>query len=646
MSPRLPYDPRFRRRQSPRVKPSRLILPGEASPSERSLAGGGRATDDVRTEVGPIPTFLDQLWSYTTGAELVRILFPDESLELLDRPILDRHAIVETIRETPLEPGIRLTVWLQRRLYLHGVDARAQLETMARLYGDIFARAGAKMLSAFPRRTLFSEQQVFALQRLLLVHGKDEPAEDLTPHEQARLLWAMLFIPDAILDPELNADQRLTTMDLADDRMVRFFVANGGLATHTAFRHELARAYRLYHVIANSRAAKRHRDYCPINEWLRDTYSLDFVELQTLGFAFFARSNIADRADGQLQFTNEDYFATTGLSNRYEAALPAIAAPRDWFVSEFATRGAGSRAIARDIQPFLRRPALIQRDGNCVVLGPRALEAWISSTGSYYRLLDIARARGRDDFDRFRRFNGFLHERYFRQLTHIAHPYASRRAALSGSGRVFPEQTYRVKKTGDQKTSDVAIDLGLDLVLVEITSSRVTTKSVVDGDIKAVVRDLAKVMLANMRQLDRVARDLVAGRANLPDVDIDVVERIWPIIVSPDNVFYSPSLWAWCEKAGGHLLRAPNDQKQRIQPLTLLDGEEYEVLMALVAAGDPLIDILESKTSPLWRERDFKSWFLERGTEKDNLPFIRQEVARSHGAMVRVLKRPPAVAGD
>jgi hypothetical protein len=631
-------------RVSPNVTPvtgRRVILPGEPLADDLSPMqppASATTSSEGSAAIGSVPTFFDQLWSYTTGAELVRMLFPNEPLDQLDRPILDRSGIVQTMQETPLEPAIRLTVWLQRRLYVHGVDPKAQLETMTALYGDTFARAGAAMLRAFPRRTLFSEEQVFALQRLLLVHGKDEPAEDLTPNERARLLWAALFIPDAFLDPELDADQRLTSMDLADERMLRFFVANGGLASHTAFRHELARAYRLYHVIANSRAARRHRDYCPIDKWLVEAYGLDFVELQTLGFAFFARSNVADRADGELRFTDEDYFSATGLATRYVSALPAIAARREWFVSQFAARDASSRSIARDVQPFLQRPALIQRDGNTVVLGPRPLEAWIGSTGTYYRLLDIARARSRVEFEQFRRFNGFLHERYFRQLTHIAHPYPRRRVVLSGTGRVFSEQTYKVKRVGEQKTSDVAIDLGLDLVLIEITSSRVTTRSLIDGDVKAVVRDLEKVMLANMRQLDRVARDLVSGRAALPDVEIDLVERIWPIIVSPDSLFHSPTLWAWCDKAGGHLLRTPDDQKQRVQRLTLLDGEEYEVLMALVAAGEPLIGILESKTSPLWRERDFKSWFLDRGTEKDNLPFIRQEVARGHRAMLRVLR--------
>jgi len=588
-----------------------------------------------------VPTFFDQLWSYTTGSELVQFMFPAEAVQLGGRPILDRDAILSTIRATPLEPALRLTVWLQRRLYVHGVDPVAQLETMRQLCGEDFARAGERMLGAFPRRTLFSEQQVFALQRLLLLHADDRPAEDLTPHERAQLTWGLLFIPDAFLDPELLADQRLSTADLADERMVRFFVAHGGLSSHAAFRHELARAYRLYHVIGRSPAARRHRDYCPIDDWLRERYGLGFVELQTLGFSFFARSNVADRNDGPLLFTNEEYFASTGLAGRYSAGVESIGGTREWYVNEFsASRGGGS--AARDIQPFLRRPAFIQRDGNAVVLGPRALESWIGSTGNYYRLLDIARARGREDFDRFRRFNGFLHERYFRQLTHIAHPYPHRRASFTGSGRVFPEQTYKVRKSGELKTSDIAVDLGLDLVLVEVTSGRVTSKSLVDGDVKSVARDLEKIVLGKMRQLDRVTRDLVAGRAKLPDVDIGVVERIWPIIVSPDSLFHSPSLRAWCDKYGGHLLRTPEDQKQRIQPLILLDGEEYEVLMALVAAGEPFTAILDRKSSDLWRERDFKSWFLERETDKDNLPFIKQEVARGYRAMLRVLRGSPS----
>lgn len=81
------------------------------------------------------------------------------------------------------------------------------------------------------------------------------------------------------------------------------------------------------------------------------------------------------------------------------------------------------RRAAFEFQPFLRRPALLQRDGNAVVLGLRALEGWLSSTGAYYRFFDLARSRGDEEMERFRRFNGWLQERYLRHVTHIAHPY-------------------------------------------------------------------------------------------------------------------------------------------------------------------------------------------------------------------------------
>jgi hypothetical protein len=526
-------------------------------------------------------------------------------------------------------------------LRLHPTDQAKQLETMELLYGPEFRAAGEVMLRMFPRRSLFSEQQAFALQRLLLLHAENRPAENLTAREQAQLLVAFLWIPDAVLDPDLSEDERLTGWDLADERLLRFFVANGGLAGHVSFRHELARSHRLYHVIASSPAARRHHDYCPLDEWLTERYGVDFMELQTLGFAFFARSNVGDRDGGPLLYTNEDYFAKTGLASNYPQALEAIAAPREWFEAEFAASREDPRRAAYEFQPFLRRPALLQRDGNAVVLGLRALEGWLSSTGAYYRFFDIARGRSEADMERFRRFNGWLQERYVRQLTHIAHPYARRRA-LAGAGRVLGEQAYKVKGRGELMTSDVAIDLGLDLVLVEVTTKRVTQKSLVGGSIEAVISDVRAMVIKKMAQVGRVVTDLVDGRAILPDVPIELVERVWPVVVVPEGLFHTPTLWAWVNEHSGGSLETPPGRKARFQPLVLLDGEEYEVLMGLVEAGYSLTKLLEAKTNDLWRDRDFKSMFLSMrtGPRDGEIGFIRQEADRSFAAMLRVLRRP------
>jgi hypothetical protein len=63
-------------------------------------------------------------------------MFPDEPLEFVERPILNPTEIVKIARATPLETGLRLMVWLQRRLYLHSFRREAQIETMSRLCGS------------------------------------------------------------------------------------------------------------------------------------------------------------------------------------------------------------------------------------------------------------------------------------------------------------------------------------------------------------------------------------------------------------------------------------------------------------------------------------------------------------------------------
>jgi hypothetical protein len=371
------------------------------------------------------------------------------------------------------------------------------------------------------------------------------------------------------------------------------------------------------------------------------------INLQTLGFAFFARSNVGDRDGGQLLFTSEDYFDNTGLAPHYARAIHAIAAPREWFEAEFAASAEDPRRAAYEFQPFLRRPALLQRDGNAVVLGLRALEGWLGSTGAYYRFFDIARSRSDADMQSFRRFNGWLQERYLRQLTHIAHPYPGRRF-LAGSGCVFGEQVYKVKRRGELMTSDVAIDLGVDLILVEVTTKRVTQKSLVEGRIEAVIGDVRAMVIKKMEQLGRVVTDLVEKRAVLPGVPLEFVERVWPIVVVPDGLFHTPTLWAWLEEHSGGSLDTPAGRKARFQPLVLLDAEEYEVLMGLVEGGHSLTKILEAKTSPLWRDRDFKSMFLHirSGPNDGELAFIGQELSRNYRAMRRVLLRNPPEDGS
>ena len=226
---------------------------------------------------------------------------------------------------------------------------------------------------------------------------------------------------------------------IADERWLRFFVGNGGFAANGWLKHDMARAHRMYEVIAGSNHAKKkgYPDYCPLAEWLQDEYKMSFAELQAFGLVIHAGSRTIFQ-DGAPLAVTPSYFATTAFADRVDDGFRAFAADRAWFREEFKRSGENPRRAAFEIQPFLRRPGLLLRSGNVLVVAPRAIEAWLSANGTYYRLLDIARDKGDATRERFTRFNGAIHEIYVRQLAHIAYPYPKRRG-LIGVGKVYGE---------------------------------------------------------------------------------------------------------------------------------------------------------------------------------------------------------------
>jgi hypothetical protein len=110
--------------------------------------------------------------------------------------------------------------------------------------------------------------------------------------------------------------------------------------------------------------------------------------------------------------------------------------------------------------------------------------------------------------------------------------------------------------------------------IIEVTSSRLTERSVVDADAEAVRRDIQKVVIEKIEQLGGAIRDLRDGLASLPGIVIEDIERIWPIVVSSEGLFQTPTLWAYITDAVEASLVQPT-----VQPLNLLDMEDLEDLM-------------------------------------------------------------------
>lgn len=140
----------------------------------------------------------------------------------------------------------------------------------------------------------------------------------------------------------------------------------------------------------------------------------------------------------------------------------------------------------------------------------------------------------------------------------------------------------------------------------------------VEADIESIVKDVRALILDKMKQHGRVIRDLNAGRVELDGINAEFVQRIWPIIVAPNGLFQTPTLWAWIHQNSRHYLEfVKAEVPQAVQPLVLLDLEEYEAMMGLGRQNSNLIGMLEEKTSEPRRERDFKACLVDKGLDDD-----------------------------
>jgi hypothetical protein len=249
-----------------------------------------------------------------------------------------------------------------------------------------------------------------------------------------------------------------------------------------------------------------------------------------------------------------------------------LTAPRDWYAEAFREFGDGLEAIAWERRPFLRRPFIRYENGQWLLIAPRTIASWLGE-GLLHRVLEAAERRNLS-------FPGIaLHRRSLRAL--LPRPDQERLPGRSppGGGRIHGEQPYGDRRRR-QMTSDIAIDLGTDLVLVEVVSARLTAEMHVFGNRELLEQNLERMLFAKLNQLARVLRDVIAGNAAIPDVDIAYVERIWPVLVTAGELMQTEMLWDQIDAGLPEGLAAA-----RVQPLSVFDIGDFELLLALVVPG-------------------------------------------------------------
>jgi hypothetical protein len=304
-----------------------------------------------------------------------------------------------------------------------------------------------------------------------------------------------------------------------------------------------------------------------------------------------------------------DLLLKFGMISRQEKLLNLISAERTTFQKELAASGQSRAHIAWETRPLMRHPFLRCENRGLILLSPRAIKSWLSD-GFHYRLLDCAQRRSADDpkrktSRRYTAYAGQLLEVYAVDLLRSVHV----ENAPAGGGRVYGEQPYGEK--GEKKTSDVAVDLGLDLVLVEVSASRLRADTLLLAERDEAMKDIDRMIIAKIDQLDKCITGLRSRRrkdraripANSSAIDMSRVTRIWPIVVTAGNITQSDPLWRYVSSKTRGKLAQPG-----VQPLTILDVEDYEALCGIIEAGHSLTNVLAGKTQAAYRHLELAVW--------------------------------------
>ena len=445
--------------------------------------------------------------------------------------------------------------------------------------------------------------------RVLVENAYDAPiTQELTDDERLLLLGAVVA-SNSVIERGTDASVGPTTQDL-----LAYELQAGGYYSRPLWMEEMARHRELYRLATDDRELAQSDDFEPVKEWIERS-GVAAHEQWLLGFGLSSMASAWDASKHPHVPSGgvTELLARSGLADRRSEALAAISADRAELKAAFAElkaafaelKAEGKRFIW-ELRPFTTWPFLrLQDDGGLLLLGRPWILSWLGE-GFHYRAMRVAQAEdvtgsgGRNNHvQRYTAYAGQVFEKYCVTLA---------QGAIAAPALVLGEQRYG--KGGGQKTSDVAVVIGEDLVLFEANARRVGAEPLLTGDPLDATNELTKLLVKKINQLGVTVGALLGGVAELPGVDMRSVERIFPAVVAAGHVWQTSNLWDYLDSARDDEKCKPLGDP-RVRPLQVLDVSEYEVLLALAAHGGNMAELLARKSSGPYRHRDLAVWLNE-----------------------------------
>ncbi len=476
---------------------------------------------------------------------------------------------------------------------------------------------------------VFAPQSLYALMRILIEDAYDAPIEqELTPEERLVLIGCIVAA-NSITERGID----IGVGPLQED-LLAYELQIGNYYRRPNWLEEMARHRELYRLATADESLASSADHEPVADWIERS-GLTAEEQWRVGFGLAALTTAWDPMRHPHIPKPGATIGRLGLAAKEAPALDAISATRRDYQERFAELEGDEGRLIWELRPFNTAPFLRLAGGGLLLLGRPWILSWLGE-GFHYRAMRQAQADDsnrqgdrKDHVQRYTAYAGQVFERYCLDLAS---------GAVPASSRVLGEQTYG--KGDGKKTSDVAVIGGEDLILFEANARRVGVQPLVTGDPLAASAELTKLLVKKIDQLGVSTSALLSGEAELPDVDMSQIKRVWPVVVAAGHVWQTGTLWKYLTSQ-----RDPEKCKSfkepKVMSLQVLDAAEYEQLLAMVNAGGDLPAMLARKVSGPYRQRDLAVWLAEdpeappRGVRLPALESIWESMT---GEVIRALK--------
>lgn len=552
---------------------------------------------------GPEPSELDQLG----------VLLVEEQLGLEPTSIEQLRRLVAHL---PFEPCISLLSILAGKVEGTLNSADAQMAVAEEFFGptEIVDRY-RKLMASQPGARIFGPQSLYTLMRLLVEEAYDAPITQPLTEDERVLLLSSVVASNSVIEARTDAG-----VGPGQEDLLAYELQIGTYYQRAPWMEEMVRHAELYRLAAEDEALMRSPDVVPVQEWLERS-GLTAHQQFLVGFGLSSLSNAWDPDQHpHVPQARATTFLERAVPGKETKALEVISSGRANLQTAFADLRAEGKRLIWELRPFNTWPFLrLQGDGGLLLLGRPWMVNWLGE-GFHYRAMRVAQsedraAEGRSDHV----------QRYTAYAGQVFEEYCLRAAsdALLEPALVLGEQSYG--KGDGQKTSDVAVLIGDDLVLFEANARRVRAEPLISGDPLDATNELTMLIVKKIDQLGVSVAALLDGTASLPGVDMSPVKRIFPVVLAAGHVWQTSNLWAYLHRALDPA-KCASFEDPRVQPLQLLDPSDYELLLALGVNGTNIADALGHKSSGPYRHRDFAVWLHRDPLAPDGkvrLPVIR-----------------------